>query len=143
MHESTESIYSGQEAADRLSAFLIRLGRRTAKDQRVISTSASEYRRIALAMAHNVNRNLTLTDFARMCNVSVSYIKLLFKKYATLSPKNYYANLRTQRAISLMRQGMSALEIASEMNFSSPNYFSVFFKKQTGESPNAYRKHLK
>lgn len=142
-HDIDLNPYSGQETTDLLSAFLIRLGHRTAMERRVISASANEYRRIALAMAHNVNLNLTLSDFARMCNVSVSYIKLLFKKYATLSPKTYYANLRTQHAISLMRQGKSALEISSEMNFSSPNYFSAFFKKQTGAPPSDYRKRLK
>ncbi len=135
--------YSGQEIADRLSALLIRLANKNSEEQLSLSQTAIEYRKVASVMADNVCENLTLPQFAGLCNISVSYIKLLFKKYTSISPMGYYANLRIQHAIGLLKSDMSVLEIAYTMNFSSPNYFSVFFKKHTGEMPSQYRKHLK
>lgn len=135
--------YSGQEVASRLEALLIRLANKSSEEQLSLSQSANEYSRVASVMAENVCANLSLPQLAKLCNISVSYIKLLFKKYTTISPMSYYANLRIQHAIQLMKDGMSASEIANAMNFSSPNYFSVFFKKHTGEIPSVYRKRLK
>ncbi len=141
-HTGSKNDYSGQEVASRLSALLIRLGNKTAEENLSMSPSALEYRRIATFMADNVSNNLSLEQIASACSISVSYIKLLFKKYASISPMNFYANLRIQSAINMMKSGLSASEIAYTMNFSSPNYFSVFFKKHTGEVPSQYRKHL-
>ncbi|MBE6632099.1 MAG: AraC family transcriptional regulator [Ruminococcaceae bacterium] len=36
--------------------------------------------------------------------------------------------------------GVSMAEISAKMNFSSQNYFSSFFKRETGMSPMEYRK---
>ncbi|MBQ8250280.1 MAG: helix-turn-helix domain-containing protein [Clostridia bacterium] len=135
--------YLGQEAANRLAAFLIRLSNKSSEEQLSLSQTAAEYRKVASVMADNVCENLSLPQIAELCNISVSYIKLLFKKYTRITPMEYYANLRIQHAIILMKNGMSASQIANTMNFSSPNYFSVFFKKHTGELPSQYRKHFK
>ncbi|MBQ3063678.1 MAG: helix-turn-helix transcriptional regulator [Clostridia bacterium] len=134
--------YEGQEIADLLSAFLIRLGAETAQRRPDTSPPATEYRKVVSAMAKSVCDNKTLADFARECNISVSYIKQLFKKYAGISPKTYYTNLRVQHATKLLKGERALSEIAEEMNFSSPNYFSVFFKKHMGVMPSEYKKGL-
>lgn len=141
--EEEKGEYFSQEIAARLSVFLINLvGTDTAK-QRLLSTpSAFEYKKIVSVMSERVCENLTLTDFAELCHISVSYIKLLFEKYAGISPKRYFANLRLQHIIALMREGMSNAQIAAVMNFSSVYYFSVFFKKMTGMTATEYRKDL-
>lgn len=142
MAEQTENPYAGQEAADLLSAFLIRLGGEAAMRKIAVSATAAEYRKVVLAMTEHVCENLTLADFAAICNISVSYVKLLFKKYAGISPKAYYANLRIRHATALLLDGTPAIDIADQMNFSSPNYFSVFFKKHLGISPMEYKKSM-
>ena len=138
--EETGNTYLGQEVANQLCAFLIRLGSETAERRLDNSPAATEYRRVVSAMTHGVFENLTLADFAKECNISVSYIKQLFKKYAGLSPKAYYTHLRVRHAARLLDEGHSATEIADKMNFSSPNYFSVFFKKHTGSAPSEYKR---
>lgn len=140
--EEKHEPYRGQEAADLLSAFLIRLGSETAERRPDTSPAATEYRKVVSAMTDSVCDNLSLCDFAASCNISVSYIKQLFKKYAGISPKTYYSNLRVQHAIKLLKSGLSASVIADKMNFSSPNYFSVFFKKHTGLVPTEYKKTM-
>ncbi len=132
-----------QQIAARLSVFLVGLaGTDTAKQRLLTTPSAFEYKKIVSVMSERVCENLTLADIAELCHISVSYIKLLFEKYAGISPKRYYANLRLQHIIALMRDGMSNAQIASVMNFSSVYYFSVFFKKMTGITATEYRKGL-
>ncbi len=143
LNEGPKNAYSGQGIVNRLSSFLIRLGSKTPEEQLSLSKSAVEYRRIASAMADNICENLSLVEFAKMCNVSISYVKLLFQKYAAISPMNYYANLRVQYAMTLLESGMTVNKISEIMNFSSPNYFSIFFKKHTGEMPSKYRSRSK
>ena len=86
-------------------------------------------------MAKNSFENLTLDDIATQTNISVSYMKFLFHTYAGIGPKKYFNQLRIQRATELLQNGHSVTDVSTIMNFSSPNYFSVFFKKHTGVPP--------
>ena len=130
-----ENASTGQELAASLEAFLLRLGHRSVSPVRSMSGSAMEYRRIVSFMSERVMENLTLSDVARENNVSVSYIQLLFSNYAGVSPKAYFNKLRLRRAAELLGEGFSVTEVADQMSFSSPNYFSAFYKKHTGYSP--------
>ncbi len=135
--------YAPQLAADRLSSFLIRLSKKSADRELVTSDSAESYRRIISDMTEGVCDNLTLSDFAKNQNISVSYLKLLFQEYAGISPKTYYNQLRIHHAVKLLEKQMPVAEIAEAMNFSSQNYFTVFFRKRMGCSPSEYRKKIK
>lgn len=135
-----DSSYAGQEAGDALAAFLIRLGSNKRPNLRLDhSQSAIEYKHAISVMNEHVCKNSTLGEIARGCNISVSYLKLLFQKYAGISPKRYYDNLRIQYAVSQIRAGVTSAEIAAKMNFSSACYFSTFFQRQTGKKTSAYR----
>jgi len=135
MRSDSDSPYSGQDAADRLASFLTQLGGENVSSYFDTSPAATEYRKLVLAMSGSVCENKTLEDIARQCGDSVSYIKKLFRKYAGISPKAYYNNLRVAHALKLLREGHAVSEIAERMNFSSSSYFSAFFKKHTGSSP--------
>ena len=133
--------YAGQEAAELLSSFLVHLARNRKSENRTrTDPSADAYRRLVSCMRENVMQNLPLSEIAALSYVSVSYLKQLFRKYAGASPKEYYSNLRLAEAMRLLKEGLSATEIAERMNFSSPNYFASFFKKRTGTTPSAYRR---
>lgn len=129
-----------QEVADSLSAFLLRLCRNNKSKQQLSSSArAVAYRRIVETMEREVYTNLSLAEMAKKNFMSVSYVKVLFERYAGLSPKSYYTNLRLGEVIRLLNEGMSVREISERMNFSSPNYFSAFFKKHTNMTPMQFR----
>ena len=132
--------YVGQAVADGLSAFLVQLGTKTAQHHPDSSPAATAYRAVVSAMTAGVCENKTLAAFARECGVSVSYIKQLFRQYAGISPKAYYTALRIRRAAGLLDSGIPIAEVAEQMSFSSANYLSAFFKKQTGHTPSEYRR---
>lgn len=139
MKANDMSSYAGQNTADSLSVFLIEISEENITSFQDFSTSAIEYRKIILAMSKSVCENKKLSDFAYECGASVSYIKQLFCKYAGISPKAYYNNLRIAHALKLLKTGKPINEIAEEMNFSSSNYFSAFIKKHIGTTPALYK----
>lgn len=133
--------YSRQLLALDLSAFLIRLSDKKTKDQKLSNAKNSlDYRRVVEAMQRNVHENVTLADLSKECHVSVSYMKSLFNKNCGITPKLYYAKLRRAEALRLLTRGMPINEVAECMNFSSPNYFSLFMKKQLGMTISEYLK---
>ena len=138
--EYGEESVTGQELAARFSIFLLNLGAKKASPAEAMSQSAIEYRKIVSYMFDNLEKNLTLSDIASANNVSVSYVKLLFNTYAGLSPKNYYTQLRIRAATDLLHRHYSISRVAEIMNFSSPNYFSTFYRKNTGLSPSDIKK---
>ena len=119
LNENNTSSYAGQDAADRLSTFLIEISEEDVAACLDMSPAATEYRKIVLAMSNGVCKNKVLTDFARECGDSVSYIKKLFAKYAGISPKSYYNLLRVQKATELLNGGNSVSEVSLALNFSS------------------------
>ena len=129
----------GQECADCLSAFLIRLSENHAtREQLSTSRDTKLYSTLVDTMTRNVRSNLSLEDIAEQCLISVSYMKVLFNRYAGISPKAYFSRLRCTEATKLLQAGFSASEVADIMHFSSVNYFSVFFKRMTGIPPMAF-----
>ncbi len=104
--------------------------------------TAKEYRRATTVMQQGLYDNLTLEQIAAACHISTSYLKVLFARYAGISPKAYYLKMRYDEALSLLKEGFSATEVATKMNFSSPSYFSAFMKRYTGIPPAKYVKSL-
>ena len=139
--ENPSNARLGQEASLSLSSFIMRLERELGSGSLSKTRSASEYRRIVSFMDKNIDRNMTISDIAREISVSVSYIKLLFKTYAGISPKSYFHGLRIRRAGDLLGEGLSVTEVSERMNFSSPSYFSSFHKKRVGEPPTRMNRH--
>ena len=130
--------FRGQMIRDMLSAFLLKLSLKASGTIDVNSESARVYQKLVVLMEKNARSNLTLTDFARLESISVSYIKLLFNMYAGVSPKSYYDSLRAAEAKRLLMDGLSVNEVSEMMSFSSPNYFSCFFKRYFGLPPHRY-----
>lgn len=137
------SVYSGQEIAEKLSNFIIRLCNNSHSKNDIVNTNSSlTYKTIVELMNHNVLNNITIETLSDHCFVSVSYIKNLFSRYAGISPKTYYNHLRLTTAQKLLAQGFSPSEVSEKMNFSSPNYFSSFFKKYAGTTPLQFKKSI-
>ena len=92
-------------------------------------------------MASNFDKNLTLNDIARVANLSPSFFHSLFKQTKGRTPHEYLLQLRISMGKNLLRNCSKSLaEIALLCGFDSQSYFSYIFKRETGISPNAYRK---
>lgn len=134
VHKEPSSLLQ-MKAATLLKLLIIKLTENSTTIGSSTTHSALEYQRISSFMSKNVCENMTLDDIAEKTNVSVSYMKFLFNTYVGFGPKRYFNLLRVQRASELLSGGHSVTEVSNIMNFSSPNYFSVFYKKHTGSPP--------
>lgn len=133
--------YTAQLSSIRLETLIIELTIGHKAEERLLSSvSASEYKRIVSDMRERIYDNISLSELARHNHISVSYINMLFSRYAGIGPKNFYSQLRLNTAKSLLKSGASVAEVASRMNFSSHNYFARYFKKATGFTPSEYKR---
>jgi AraC-like DNA-binding protein len=93
-----------------------------------------------LRIRESLESSLTIQQVAEELGVSYSNFRKLFKEYTGLSPAVYQQDLRLQRAKELLSTtDMSIKEIAYQLNFESPDYFSAKFKIKTGRRPSELR----
>ena len=96
--------------------------------------------RARLRIREALESDLTIQEVAEELGVSYSNFRKLFKEYTGLSPATYQPDLRLQRAKELLSTtDMSVKEIAYQLNFESPDYFSAKFKAKTGRRPSELR----
>ncbi|MGG4487969.1 helix-turn-helix domain-containing protein [Metabacillus idriensis] len=91
-------------------------------------------------IAQNCQKELTTKLVADQINISVPYFCKLFKKETGRSFVEYVTFVRLQRAVWMLRHTDQTIEqIADELGFNTPNYFSTTFKKYVSITPSEYR----
>jgi AraC-like DNA-binding protein len=106
--------------------------RRRAVDQRIQETIDF--------VSRNPATELSLTELARLTQLSVSRYALAFRRATGCSPMDYFNRLRVQRACELLQTtSLPVQEIGRKVGYNDPYYFSRAFKKIIGSSPNEYR----
>lgn len=95
-------------------------------------------------MKANLEDTLTLRDLAKRVNLSTSQYSLLFKRKTGKSPLDYVIQLRIQKACQLLdNTDLKIKQIAPQVGYQDPYYFSRIFTKTIGTSPRDYRKSPK
>lgn len=87
--------------------------------------------------------NASMEEVADKLNMGYSSFRKLFRDYTGMSPGQYQMQHKIKNAMSLLNEGKYSIkEIASKLNFESPQYFTRIFKAKTGKSPREYRLQL-
>ena len=95
-------------------------------------------------MQKKINTVLTLKEFARFANLSVSHFSAVFRKNTGYSPIEYFNHLKIQKACQYLTfTNMPIKEMAISLGIEDPYYFSRMFTKLMGISPRQYRKKNK
>lgn len=124
-----------------LETLLLSLHRRRGETEQVAEGGrASRFAQIAAYLRAHVCEPLDVTRICADCHVSRSTLKDLFRRYTGAGVMQYLHSLRLRHACKLLKTDRSMADIAAEMNFSSQNYFSAFFKREMGVSPMQYRR---
>jgi len=91
-------------------------------------------------MQEVVYNKITAEDVAKNVGISYSGFRRAFKKFTGTSPSKYMRDLKLNEAkLLLSKTSMSIKDISCSLNFENPNYFFIFFKKRTGQSPKEYK----
>ena len=89
----------------------------------------------------NFNRDISIPELARLEHLSVSRYYTLFKEITGYSPSEYVIVLKMNRACTFLQQtDMTVKEIAQQVGYHDPFYFSRLFKKYMKTSPVEYKK---
>lgn len=92
-------------------------------------------------MTQHLNQPLQASDLAAVANISLSHYFVLFKRAAGCGPISFFIRLRMRRARQLLETtSMNIKEIAGELGYEDPFYFSRLFKSVNGVAPSDYRK---
>lgn len=85
----------------------------------------------------NIKENIPIALLAKEIYLSESRFKNLFKELTGLTPGDYIQRKKVEVALKKINENpdISLTDLAYEMNFSSPQYFSTVVKKYTGNSP--------
>ena len=98
-----------------------------------------------LYVENNISRSeLSVEELSRELGMSRVH---LYKKLIHItgkSPVEFIRTLRLKRAAQLLRESqMNISEIAYEVGFNNPKYFSKYFKDEFGMLPSAYMAEMK
>jgi two-component system response regulator YesN len=95
---------------------------------------------VAYIDLHYTDENISLNTVARAINVSTNYLSAMFSQKTGMSFVEYLTQKRMTRAKQLLRQGgKRSGEVAAEIGYRDPRYFSFVFKKTQGCTPREYR----
>ncbi len=102
-----------------------------------------QVKEIVDVLERNVYGRLTVEDVAKEVGKSASTVKNLFAHYRSGGIIRYYNSLKIEEAKRLIREGNYNLsQIASLLQFDTPQYFSSVFKHFVHMSPLEYKKSI-
>ncbi|MBR6483474.1 MAG: helix-turn-helix transcriptional regulator [Clostridiales bacterium] len=101
-------------------------------------------RHVVLAIDYirtNIRENLTVESIAFALSLNPSYLSKLFKQEMGRSISTYIRDQKMDIAKNMLRHlDESSLSIANYLGYSSQSHFIQVFKKETGMTPEEYRK---
>lgn len=112
------------------------------EDNSSLKKQASDQNTVHLAVVYmkkHLSDMLYIQDIADALGVGTSTLKKAFSEKCGCSVMQYFTNLRIEQAKLLLQRGMGVNEVADALGFSSPSYFSRWFKKETGTAPAQYK----
>jgi two-component system response regulator YesN len=89
---------------------------------------------------HYADPELSLSEVAAQANLSPSHFSSVFSQETYQTFKEYLTELRINKAKELLRMTrLRSTDIAYQVGYNDPHYFSSVFKKNTGLSPIEFR----
>lgn len=122
----------------RLELFLLELASASLDDVKP-SKGAENYAYILKTIHDNIEKRLSVTNIATLCNMSEINLQKTFSAHAGVGIMEYFNRIKMQRAAELLNEGVSVKQAALQVGFHDQNYFSTVFKRITGHTPSKYK----
>jgi len=91
-------------------------------------------------ISQNMAKDIKLDDVAKIVCLSPSYFSTIFHKTTGTNFIDYLNQMRLNKAKQMIKQtDKSIKEIAIDVGYSNPNYFSRVFKNYIGMTPSEYK----
>lgn len=93
--------------------------------------------------SHYTDPELSLNEMAAQANLSVSHFSVVFSQETGRTFKECLTEIRINKAKELLRMtALRSADIAYQVGYNDPHYFSTVFKKNTGLSPIEFRSQI-
>jgi AraC-like DNA-binding protein len=94
-------------------------------------------------MDSNIFGAINVADISEHIGVSAGRLNEIFKTYTDMTPYQYYIHIKMLKAQSLLEQSnIPVKEVAYNLGFDDPLYFSRAFKNRTGMAPSEWKKRF-
>lgn len=124
------------EYVEKLLTHALTLRDRTAKNR----YAAMLEKAVAYMEEHFADADINLNQVAQVVNIRSTHFSAVFSQQMGKTFVEYLTELRMERARTLLRcTDKSSGDIAFEVGYNDPHYFSFLFKKVNGCSPRDYR----
>ena len=143
LQEYKQDLPFAQEAFEAMFLELMVIAYRMGKER--FPLPQAEFHQAIYRAQQYIDENFTgecsVTELAKSLFLSPYYLSHAFKAWTGYSPKQYIMLSRLSYAKSLlMTTGLSIAEISAKCGFGDVNNFIRSFRKETGQTPNQYRK---
>ncbi|OZB98353.1 response regulator [Paenibacillus sp. XY044] len=89
---------------------------------------------------HHLSGDVSLTAIAEHVHFNPSYLSRYYKQMTGQNLQEYIQSKKLESALHLMQHtNLKLIDIAARVGFDSHSYFTTFFKKKMGISPQEYR----
>ena len=96
-------------------------------------------RRVRFDLEEHVVDSVDMNELSRKLGTTCSVLRKTFKEYTGLPPYQFHLHQKVNLAKRLRQEGTrSVKEVAYELGFDNPYYFSRLFKSKTGLPPSAW-----
>lgn len=89
----------------------------------------------------NFSQEISLTQIAERFNMSHKYFCRFFKNNFHKTFVEYLNQIRIEKAMTKLDEGLSVTETALSCGFENMSYFTLVFKRKTGVTPSEYKKN--
>ena len=142
LNQPTEQLY--WESLVMNLAVILRLRHSTASPTtRILASgglSRSQARRVLEYIESNLNRNLSLSKFAEVADLSIHHFARMFKQTVGLTPYRYVLERRLERAKMMLRSArVSLVDISLSTGFDSQSHFTSTFRRMVGATPTEFQ----
>lgn len=101
----------------------------------MLNTNVSKFVEFKLMVETNLTEQPSINTLAEKLALTTNSLYRLVKEHAGTSPKEYFTQRLMMEAQRKLRySNLSVKELAYELGFNDPDYFSRLFKKSTGQS---------
>jgi AraC-like DNA-binding protein len=101
----------------------------------IVNTNLSKFIEFKLAVETHLTEQPSINAIAEKLALTTNSLYRIVKEYAGVSPKDFFTSrLMIEAQRKLHYSNLSVKELAYELGFNDPDYFSRLFKKCTGKS---------